>query len=118
MEMIVRDFSYSPIPIDPRKGDFLITFHRHANIQTGEYVKVINTLQNTSVISYTVKNPQRVYLKLYDISGRVVKKEFLGLKTPGQYTARLHLSRLPEGIYFVEITGKTLLTRDKIIVIH
>lgn len=118
LEMIVRDFSYSPIPVDPRKGDFLITFHRQAGIQTGECTKVKNTLQNTRVISYIVKNPQKVYLKLYNISGRVIKNEFLGLKTPGQYTVRLNLSRLPEGVYFVEITGKTPLTRDKIIVIH
>ncbi len=118
LEMVVRDFLYSPTPTDPRKGDYTIRIPIDPRNTATNNQHKIHDSYNTNTILYTVSRPEKVYLKIFDMTGRILKEKSLGVKSPGQYLAKFNQTNLPNGIYFVVISGKSILAKHKFIAIH
>lgn len=79
------------------------------------YSSCPNPFRQTTLISYSCAEYGRVSIKVYDLSGRLVKTLVDGEKAPGYYTTRFDATRLPEGIYFIRLktassnmVGKTI----------
>ncbi len=118
LEMVIKDFTYDTTPIDPRKGDYFTErYIGPGNTATNGQSLVRNTTKSNTII-YTVKEPQNVYLNVYDMSGRLINKVSLGMKDAGQYSAKFDNTTLPNGVYFTEISGKSVLAKHKFLVIH
>lgn len=67
----------------------------------------LNVLQNpimkSGLLSYAVPSETRVSLKIYDITGKVVKTLVNGTKEPGNYEVGFDAGGLADGVYFVEL---------------
>lgn len=62
----------------------------------GNYPNPFNTFTN---IEYTLTNEGQTTLIIYDLSGKLIKAENLGLQARGQYTYRWESNDLPAGNY-------------------
>lgn len=62
-----------------------------------------NPFSQTTTISYTCREFGQVSIRVYDLSGRLVKTLVNELQTPGYYTAKFDATRLPQGIYFIRL---------------
>jgi hypothetical protein len=74
-----------------------------------------NPFNPTTKIPYELKEPSYVTLKVYDITGRMVKELVNGNWGTAKYIADFDASGLSSGIYFyrIEITGES--TKEKFI---
>lgn len=70
-----------------------------------------------TVIHYSLPRKTRVCLRVYDISGKLVKNLFSG-KAKGYHAASLNAKDFASGIYFVRLETKEFLAIKKLIVIH
>jgi len=77
-----------------------------------------NPFSVKTVISYQVPVTSKVSLKIYDVTGRLVKTLVDELKSAGAYTVKLDGKDMPSGLYFYQLkvgqetrTKKLLLIR-------
>ena len=68
-------------------------------------------------ISYTVLTPGRVKIALYNITGQCIRVISEGFKKSGNYEINLPVSRLSQGIYFVNIRTRYGEKNKKVVVI-
>ncbi len=64
-----------------------------------------NPFNNTTQITYRLKNPSNIKLKLYNIEGREVMDLFDGKKSAGEHTLSVNSSTLATGIYFLKLNS-------------
>lgn len=57
-------------------------------------------------ISLNLKNPEKLKINLYDISGRMVRNLFKGKISKGENLLKFNIKDLSSGIYFIEIKGE------------
>ena len=65
-----------------------------------------NPFNQTTTIEYTVKEPCRAVLKVFDIRGREVTTLVEGHSRPGFYKVNFDAQNLPTGVYFYRIRMK------------
>lgn len=64
-----------------------------------------NPLRGTAAVRFTLDRPQGVSLAVYDVLGRRVLSEDLGVQPAGEATHRLNVAPLPSGIYVFRLDG-------------
>ncbi len=64
-----------------------------------------NPFNPVTTIRYTLRIPQIISLKVYDVRGREVETLFQGYKDAGNYTAKFGGRRYPSGIYFCHLVS-------------
>ena len=65
-----------------------------------------NPFNPTTTIQFSVEQPQRVDIELFDITGRAIRTITSGRFTSGSHAVRLDGSRLSSGVYLVRISGQ------------
>ena len=75
-----------------------------------------NPFTKFTTINYTVPISKTVSLKLYSVTGRVVKTLLNGYVTAGRYTIKLATNRLAKGVYFLRYSDNTNQKELKLIV--
>lgn len=75
-----------------------------------------NPIRNRAVIAYSVPMAGPVSLKLYDVSGSLVKTLAGGYAGAGSHTARLDAAGLPRGVYLLGLeSGESRVTKKLIL---
>jgi hypothetical protein len=62
-----------------------------------------NPFFHTTTISYSISNPEFISLKVYDISGNLVKMLVNENQNSGSYSVEFDATSLPGGVYFYQI---------------
>lgn len=75
-----------------------------------------NPVAVSLMVSYTLSNSEDVTLSVYSSSGQLVQTSFLGGQLLGLHSELVSVGTLPEGIYFLEISGSDFAVRRKFIV--
>jgi|GEM_PF-6124581 len=107
---IVRTDGSTAIPavvtgIDPRDETLPVT-----DVWLGNYP---NPFSQTTTIEFNLGRPASVRLQVFDVLGREVRQQRLGMMTAGKQTVRLDGSSMAGGTYFVHLTadsGRSVLT--------
>lgn len=78
-----------------------------------------NPFSSRTKISYTVPSTSNTELRVYDISGKLVKTIFVKAEVPGTYTCFWHGEdasgrKLPAGVYFLKYQTGSLVTTEKL----
>ncbi len=76
-----------------------------------------NPANNTTKISYELKNSEKVSIFITDITGRTVQTINQGTQTKGNYSVDVDLSDLTSGTYFYTLKTPTAQATDKLIVV-
>ena len=76
-----------------------------------------NPANNTTQISYELKNNEKTSIIITDIMGRVVKSINQGMQTKGNYTVDVDLSNLTSGTYFYTLKTPSAQATDKLIIV-
>jgi hypothetical protein len=76
-----------------------------------------NPANNTTQISYELKNNEKVSIIITDIAGRTVKTLNQGTQAKGNYSVDLDLSNLTSGTYFYTLKTATTQATEKLIVV-
>jgi len=77
-----------------------------------------NPFNPETVIEFSVKEPCKVSLKVYDIRGREVMTLVNEERAPGVYKSVFRGNKLASGIYFYRIRMKTFTDVKKMIVLE
>ena len=76
-----------------------------------------NPFRTKTTVKYELPEECQISLKVYNVSGQLVKTLFSGRKTAGIYQIDWNTKELPSGIYFLRLeTEKQSLTRRIVIV--
>jgi len=71
-----------------------------------------NPFNSSYAVSYQLSSVSRVSLKLYDVSGRLVSNQELGIRNPGEHRAVINGTSLSSGVYILKLTaGRDVATR-------
>ncbi len=76
-----------------------------------------NPANNTTKISYELKNSEKVSILITDITGRTIQTINQGTQTKGNYSVDIDLSNLTSGTYFYTLKTPTAQATDKLIVV-
>ncbi|MFA5032582.1 MAG: T9SS type A sorting domain-containing protein [bacterium] len=76
-----------------------------------------NPFINKTTLQYTIPISSKVSLKVYDISGREVRKLVDGIQKAGSYNLNLDGKELKAGVYFVKLTSGEQTVTSKVIVL-
>ncbi len=76
-----------------------------------------NPANNTTQISYELKNTENATIIITDITGRTVKTINQGTQAKGNYAVDVDLSNLTSGTYFYTLKTPTATATDKLIVV-
>jgi len=75
-----------------------------------------NPADEFTLISYSLKTPERVSLTVRDMSGRLVHMQEEGLKMDGKQIIRLDVNNLSAGVYTYTLTaGQTTITKEMMV---
>ncbi len=76
------------------------------------YQNYPNPFNPETVISYELKIPQNISLKIFDVNGNEIATLFNGNQQPGNYSVKFSGEKLTSGIYFCRLSsgsyGKTI----------
>ncbi|MFN3821222.1 MAG: carboxypeptidase regulatory-like domain-containing protein, partial [bacterium] len=75
-----------------------------------------NPFNSRAVITFSFTSPQSVYLKLYDLNGRVVKEVYQGYVAEGTRKITLDADDLPAGLYILQMAFKDEMRVRKVII--
>ncbi len=64
-----------------------------------------NPSSGDATVQFALDRPQRVTLAIFDVLGRRVLSEDLGVQSAGEATYRLDVAKLPAGLYVVRLDG-------------
>ena len=67
------------------------------------YQNYPNPFNPSTLISFSLENPQYVSLEVYDIKGRRIAKPIEKALQAGYYTVEFSLSNMSSGIYFYRL---------------
>lgn len=88
--------------------------YRESNLVLGQNAP--NPADQYTMITYSLRQPERVSLTVRDMSGRVVMSREEGLKMSGNQSLRLETDHLGAGVYSYTLTaGGTSLTRQMVV---
>lgn len=82
-----------------------------------------NPFSSKTKISYTVPSPANTQLKIYDISGKLVKTISSQVHAPGKYSCYWYGddtkgSKVPGGIYFLKYESSDITVTEKLVYLH
>lgn len=62
-----------------------------------------NPFNSTTIINFRILNSGNATIKLYDISGRLLRELFKGYLQSGEYNLKFNAGDLPSGVYFYRL---------------
>jgi hypothetical protein len=74
-----------------------------------------NPFNPVTSINYSIPQPAKVELKVYDLLGQEVKTLVNEIKSPGEYTVKFDAGSLASGIYFYRIEAADFISTKKMI---
>jgi hypothetical protein len=74
-----------------------------------------NPFNSSLAVSYQLSAISRISLKLYDISGRLVSNQELGINNPGIHRTVIDGSELASGVYFLKLAAGNRIATRKIV---
>jgi hypothetical protein len=74
-----------------------------------------NPFNASFAVSYQLSAVSRVSLKLYDVAGRLVSNQQLGISNPGNHRAVIDGSCLSSGVYFLKLAAESRIATRKIV---
>jgi hypothetical protein len=74
-----------------------------------------NPFNSQTAVSYQLSAVSRVSLKLYDVAGRLVSNQELGIRNPGSHRAIINGERLASGVYFLKLAAGNRIATRKIV---
>ncbi len=77
-----------------------------------------NPFTQSTVISYQVSAKSEVSLKIYDVTGRMVKRLVNGEKEAGRHNVRFSTKGLTAGLYFCRLKAGNSTTMNKLIILR
>jgi hypothetical protein len=77
-----------------------------------------NPAGDISFISFSLRKGQNVYLRLYDVNGRLIKTLLEGYFHPGQYKRKWKVVDLSPGVYFYIIETEGIKTVKKVVIVR
>lgn len=77
-----------------------------------------NPFNSTSVVSFSVPNPDNVSLALYDIKGREIDVLHTGFYAPGYYNIEIDADNLASGVYMVRLSCSNGDNKRKLILVR
>jgi hypothetical protein len=113
-----RLYSLSNSGVKICRGIITVTFSPVYPEVVNLYSIIPNPGRSRARVSFVVPRYSFVSMKIYDISGRVVKKMLDEFKDPGIYETDISLTRLPQGIYFLELQCMGRRIKRKITVVR
>ncbi len=76
-----------------------------------------NPFTNSTIIKYHLPVKSKISLKIYDVTGRIVKTLATGEKEAGSYNVSFDAKDLTVGIYFVKFVADKYETTKKLILV-
>lgn len=76
-----------------------------------------NPFNNSTTISFSVDNPSFLNIFIYDITGRIVQRSDIRIKSVGIFSASLSFSDLSSGIYFVSVVNDNIVESRKVLLL-
>jgi hypothetical protein len=76
-----------------------------------------NPFNPSTVISYSLKSPSKVTLKIYDMLGKEVAMLVDEMQAPGKHTANFNAARLSAGVYFYSIKAGSFSETKKMVLL-
>ncbi len=64
-----------------------------------------NPAVDEATVTFTLERAQRITLDVFDVLGRHVLQDDLGVISAGAHEVRLDLRRVPVGLYIIRLTG-------------
>jgi predicted outer membrane repeat protein len=74
-----------------------------------------NPFNSSLAVSYQLSAVSRVSLKLYDVAGRLVSNQELGIRNAGSHRAVIDGSGLSSGVYFLKLVAGNRIATRKIV---
>ncbi len=101
----------------------LTALHTTTGIQAVADIQLLpnypNPFNQATTIHFLLAKPQRVYLKIYDLLGRTLRRMDLGVLPSGEHTYRLELDSgrdsLASGIYYFQLEGLSRTSPGKLL---
>ncbi|TET23979.1 MAG: T9SS type A sorting domain-containing protein [Candidatus Stahlbacteria bacterium] len=89
-----------------------------ASVDAPEYLLEVTQLASEPVISYTLPVDTRISLKVYDVTGKLVKTLVSGSQSAGTHTIRWPVThpKTPSGVYFVRLETSNRSATAKLVV--
>jgi len=107
---------------------FYVYYSRHEDLGVNEKEKAIagnfhlqqnfpNPFSNETIISFSLKNPEKICIVISDVGGRIVYKKNFGVMNSGHYQISISCNQLKGGggIYFLRAEAGRQSTTKKII---
>jgi hypothetical protein len=80
------------------------------------YQNIPNPSENSTLIGYSLADAADVKLEVVDITGKIISKHTLGLKSSGNHTFELNTSDFADGIYYYTLTAGSDRLSNKMVV--
>jgi len=88
-----------------------------ASSECAEFQKIYPNPASSAInISFTLNNPSRTTLKMYDFAGNMVKHNDIGELIPGNYSYPISLKNLSSGTYILQLQANSNQYNQKIII--
>jgi hypothetical protein len=76
-----------------------------------------NPFNPSTTIKYSVAEPVRVFIKVYDLLGKEVATLFEGPRQPGNYTLNFDGSKLASGVYMYQMKAGNYIKTKKFVLL-
>jgi len=77
-----------------------------------------NPATDRLTIEFYLNAPAETQIKMFNIIGKEVYAEEMGMQPAGVHRTMVNIDKLPDGIYFYQIKTNAILTNAKLIIIH
>lgn len=94
-----------------------VTGIKDVSAATTNFSVLPTSTNDYATISYDLKVPAQVYLKLYDTEGHVVEDIFQGQEAAGAHSREINVSKLREGSYMIWMSANGKITTERIVVV-
>tara|TARA_B100001123_G_scaffold370591_1_gene433071 strand:+ start:345 stop:1103 length:759 start_codon:yes stop_codon:yes gene_type:complete len=76
-----------------------------------------NPFNPNTQVNYSLKNSENIYIYIYDITGKIVQKNNLGLKSSGDHFWIWNANPFSSGIFFIELKSKSHSKTQKVVLV-
>jgi spore coat protein A len=75
-----------------------------------------NPVSDQGFVEFTLEESSNVRISLYDLDGRLVKKDDLGMIQAGSHTITMPMGDIAEGLYILELNAGQQLYRERMVI--
>ena len=75
-----------------------------------------NPINDQGFVEFTLEQPSSVSIKIFDLDGRLIKSDNLGVVEEGYHSHRLTVDQIDNGLYILELNTGNKLQRERIVI--